>query len=103
MKKTYVGILGWCSVWILYIIGMSIRNMPLESIIFMIVFWSIAGFFIATTTMKGIMSGCVVSMLLIIPPLIIIWRKDQDELIPIFFLTIFFGWLLGFWVNKYDK
>ncbi len=66
--------------------------------------WIIAGFMISTSNLKvnSVLKGILISFLLLIPSAVIIGWYQPISLIPIFFMTLILGGLLGYFVNRFE-
>ena len=90
MKKIHLGILLGTIAGILDVVPMLIQKLSWDADISACVFWIVAGFFIATTTIKykGAIKGIIISLLLLCPLAIIIGRKEPISLIPILLMNL---------------
>jgi hypothetical protein len=98
LKGVLLGVLAG----VIDIIPMIIQKLDWSANISAFIFWVVAGFIIATSSLnfKGTLKGMVISCILMIPPAVLIGWKEPLSLIPIFGMTLILGGALGFTLEK---
>jgi len=103
MKKIKLGILFGIIAGVIDVIPMLFQKLTWDANLSAFSFWMISGFLIATTKIKirGAAKGILISFLVLLPSAILIGWKEPFSLIPIFFMTLILGSMLGFLIDKY--
>ena len=103
MKKIHLGLLLGIIAGILDVIPMILQGLTWDANLSAFFFWIIAGFFIATSSLKlkGSLKGIVLSLLLLIPVAFLIAWQEPISLVPIIIFNIVLGALLGYLIDRY--
>lgn len=102
MKPVIIGILLGIVAGIIDIIPMVIKKLSWDANISAFTMWIVVGFFIAAIdlSMNPILKGIIISFLVLLPAAILIGWKEPKSLIPIIFMTLILGGLLGYAIPK---
>jgi len=102
MKTVIVGILLGMAAGIIDVIPMLVKKLPWDANISAFTMWIVVGFFVATIdlSMNPILEGIFVAFLVLLPAAILIGWKEPKSLIPIVFMTIILGGILGYIISR---
>ncbi|MFA4815318.1 MAG: hypothetical protein WC924_04675 [Candidatus Gracilibacteria bacterium] len=105
MKKLQLGIILGIMAGIIDVVPMIIQKLTWDANLSAFTFWIIAGFIIATTniSLKGVLKGIIISLILLIPLVFVIAWDNPTVLIPIIPMNLILGSALGFLIDKYGK
>jgi len=105
MKKTRLGIMLGACAGVIDLIPMLAQNLTWDANLSAFSFWVVSGFLVATSDikLKGAPKGVAISFLVLLPLGILIGWKEPVSLVPIAFMTLILGSLLGYSVEKYGK
>jgi len=102
MKHVIIGILLGIVAGIIDVIPMVIKKLSWDANISAFTMWIVVGFFIATIdlSMNPILEGIIIALLVLLPAAILIGWKEPKSLVPIVFMTIVLGGILGYAIPK---
>jgi hypothetical protein len=110
VKKIYLGIMLGIVAGIIDVILMLVQGLAWDANLSAFSLWVVSGFLIAASDIEfkdfkiwGGAKGALISFLVLLPSAILIGSKEPFSLIPIFGITLIFGFLLGFLIDKYGK
>ncbi|MBU3093302.1 hypothetical protein K2F40_04040 [Clostridium sp. CM028] len=104
-NKTYLGIILGTIVGIINVLPMILQKVAWDANISTFLTWVIVGFFISTTKLKfhGIIKGIIISILIFIPSTIFVIESNLTGAIWTIVMTLIFGGLLGYLIDKLEK
>jgi hypothetical protein len=105
MKKAILGITFGIIAGIIDVIPMAIRKLPLEADISAFSMWVVVGLFVSLYKFRvpvPIGSG-ITAFLVLLPSAILIGWKEPFSLVPIAFMTLVIGFLLGLGIGFTKK
>lgn len=104
MRKIWFGFLFGAIAGVIDVIPMLFQGLPLSANLSAFCFWVIAGFMIATSSLKlnSILKGIFMSYLLLVPVGIIVAFSEPLSLVPMSIMTLLLGGGLGYLVGKKD-
>lgn len=102
MNKTVKGIIFGIIAGIIDLIPMIFQKLSMDANLSAFSLWIISGYLIANTQigLKGVAKGILISFLVLIPSAILIGWKEPTSLVPISFMTIILGGLLGYFIDS---
>ncbi len=102
-KRILTGVLLGATAGILDVIPMVLQGLTWDANISAFSLWVIAGFMIATSSLKinKFLKGIIIPLLIFIPCGFIIAWNNPGVLLPIIPATIVLGALLGFAIDKF--
>ncbi len=102
-KKITVGLTFGFIAGLIDVIPMFLMKLPVDAILSAFSLWVVAGFFIATSTLKinSVLKGILISFLVLAPCAFLIGLKNPADLIPIFVTTGILGCILGILIKKF--
>lgn len=105
MNRIIFGIVLGIFAGIIDISPMLAMKLPLAANLSAFSLWVVAGFFVATSTLRinSVLKGALVSSLILLPTAILIGQNNLADLIPVIFMTLILGSLLGYFIEKYGK
>lgn len=105
MKKIQLGILLGAIAGIIDMLPMILQGLTWDANFSAFALWVVSGFLIATSDIKtrGYLKGLMISLLVLLPPAILIGWKEPVSLIPIGVMTLFLGSALGYLIERYGK
>jgi len=105
MNKIQAGLIFGVIAGIIDILPMIAMKLPLSADLSAFSLWVIAGFFIATSTLKinGALKGIFISFLVLLPNAFLIGQNSITDLIPVLVTTLILGCILGYLIGKYGK
>ncbi len=105
MSNIKIGLIFGALAGILDVIPMILQDLSWDANLSAFSMWVIAGFFIATSSVKlnNIAKGILISLLCLIPVGVIIAAQEPMSLIPISIAILILGGLLGYSVGRFKK
>jgi hypothetical protein len=101
-KRIVIGLLLGLIAGTIDVVPMLIQKLPWAADASAFCMWVVIGFFIATSELRfnPVLKGILFSFVILLPSAIIIGGKGPFSLIPISFMTLVLGGLLGFSIQK---
>ncbi|MBZ9607919.1 hypothetical protein G9F73_008880 [Clostridium estertheticum] len=101
-NKVYLGIILGVIVGVINVLPMILQKVSYDANISTFLTWIIVGFFISTTNLKiqGILKGIIISILIFIPSTVFVIESNLTGAIWIIVMTLIFGSLLGYLIDK---
>ena len=102
LNKAYLGIILGAIVGVVNVLPMILQKVAWDANMSTFLTWVIVGFFISTTKLKfqGILKGIIISILIFIPSTIFVIESNLTGAIWIIVMTLIFGSLLGYLIDK---
>mgnify|MGYP001609179254 CR=1 FL=1 len=102
INKTYLGIILGVIVGVINVLPMILQKISWDANIATFLTWVIVGFFISTTNLKiqRILKGMIISILIFIPSTIFVIESNLTGAIWIIVMTLIFGGLLGYLIDR---
>jgi len=90
---------------IIDIVPMVLQKLTWDANFSAFTMWVVIGFFLSVVNLKinSIMKGIIFSFLVLLPSAILIGWNEPVSLLPIFFMTLILGGLLGLIIDKLTK
>ena len=101
-NKIYLGVILGVIVGVLNVLPMILQKISWDANISTFITWIIVGFLISTTNLKirGIFKGIIISILIFIPSTIFVIESNLTGAIWIIIMTLIYGSLLGYLVDR---
>jgi len=101
-NKAYLGIILGAIVGVVNVLPMILQKVAWDANISTFLTWVIVGFFISTTKLKfqGILKGIIISIIIFVPSTIFVIESNLTGVIWIIIMTLIFGSLLGYLIDK---
>lgn len=101
MNKIQKGLLWGTIAGTIDVLPMIYQKLPWDANISAFTFWVIAGFIIATSTLKfpNVLKGTFLALVLIIPVAVLVAWKSTIHLLPISIMTVLLGSALGHFID----
>ena len=105
LSKIRAGIIFGVIAGVIDLIPMIIQKLTWDANLSAFSLWVVAGFMIASSSLKinSALKGIVISFLLLTPSAIIIGWSQPESLIPVCFMTLLLGGLLGYSINRFGE
>lgn len=102
INKAYLGIILGVIVGVINVLPMILQKISWDANISTFLTWVIVGFLISTTNLKlqGILKGIIISILIFIPSTIFVIESNLTGAIWIIVMTLIFGSLLGYLIDR---
>lgn len=104
-NKIYLGITLGAMIGIINVLPMILQKISWDANISSFLTWIIVGYFISTTKLKfrGIVKGIIISVLIFIPSTIFVIESNLIGALWIIVMTLIYGSLLGYLVDKFGE
>ncbi|PIZ47992.1 hypothetical protein COY32_00865 [candidate division WWE3 bacterium CG_4_10_14_0_2_um_filter_41_14] len=105
MRKILIGMSCGTVAGIIDIVPMVLQKLTWDANFSAFTMWVVIGFFLSVVNLKinSIMKGIIFSFLVLLPSAILIGWNEPVSLLPIFFMTLILGGLLGLIIDKLTK
>ena len=104
-NRVYLGVILGIIVGVINVLPMILQKISWDASISTFLTWVIVGFFISTTNLRiqGILKGIIISILIFIPSTVFVIESNLTSTIWIILMTLIFGSLLGYLIDRFGE
>lgn len=102
MRNAVVVLVVGLAAGLLDLIPLVLVGAPLLNMVAIVVFWLVAVFFMATTTLvkNAVLNGLVVAVLIMLPLILTVYTVNPSDALPMLSMAVLLGPLSGFALQR---